>query len=181
MEAALRTVLEMVTGEKVEKLLRPRRHHPAPRVRGRPLRRDCRSTKVGPVPDLLQHLVPRLGLAARRDLEGRRVPRHGQRQEGDGGHRRPAGRSASATSSSSWPAPADAWAAAASRLRPARPSAPRGPRRSTPRTAPTRCANRTRTRPSLQLYERFLTDGPCGHKSHELLHTHYTPRGKYIV
>ena len=23
--------------------------------------------------------------------------------------------------------------------------------------------------------------GPCGHTSHTLLHTHYTPRGKYIV
>ena len=32
-----------------------------------------------------------------------------------------------------------------------------------------------------RLYERFLTDGPCGHKSHELLHTSYTPRGTYIV
>jgi NADH-quinone oxidoreductase subunit G/[NiFe] hydrogenase diaphorase moiety small subunit len=30
------------------------------------------------------------------------------------------------------------------------------------------------------LYEKFLTDGPCGHQSHKLLHTHYTPRGKYI-
>ena len=32
----------------------------------------------------------------------------------------------------------------------------------------------------LKLYNEFLTDGPCGHKSHKLLHTHYTPRGKYI-
>ena len=32
----------------------------------------------------------------------------------------------------------------------------------------------------LKLYGEFLTDGPCGHKSHELLHTHYTPRGKHI-
>jgi iron-only hydrogenase group A len=31
------------------------------------------------------------------------------------------------------------------------------------------------------IYEKFLTDGPCGHKSHELLHTHYTPRGKFIA
>ncbi len=31
--------------------------------------------------------------------------------------------------------------------------------------------------PAIQkLYERFLTDGPCGHKSHALLHTHYEPR-----
>jgi NADH-quinone oxidoreductase subunit G/[NiFe] hydrogenase diaphorase moiety small subunit len=32
----------------------------------------------------------------------------------------------------------------------------------------------------LKLYKDFLTDGPCGHISHKLLHTHYTPRGKYI-
>ncbi len=29
-------------------------------------------------------------------------------------------------------------------------------------------------------YEEFLTDGPCGHKSHKLLHTDYTARGKHI-
>lgn len=33
----------------------------------------------------------------------------------------------------------------------------------------------------IQLYEEFLTDGPCSHLSHELLHTHYTKRGKYIA
>ena len=32
----------------------------------------------------------------------------------------------------------------------------------------------------LRLYNEFLTDGPCGRTSHRLLHTHYTPRGKYI-
>ena len=31
-----------------------------------------------------------------------------------------------------------------------------------------------------ELYEKFLTDGPCGHISHKLLHTEYTARGKYI-
>lgn len=30
------------------------------------------------------------------------------------------------------------------------------------------------------LYEKFLTDGPCGELSHHLLHTHYTKRGKFI-
>jgi len=33
----------------------------------------------------------------------------------------------------------------------------------------------------IRLYERFLTDGPCGSQSHRLLHTRYTPRGKYIL
>jgi iron-only hydrogenase group A len=32
-----------------------------------------------------------------------------------------------------------------------------------------------------QIYAEFLKDGPCGHLSHKLLHTSYTPRGKYIV
>jgi NADH-quinone oxidoreductase subunit G/[NiFe] hydrogenase diaphorase moiety small subunit len=31
-----------------------------------------------------------------------------------------------------------------------------------------------------EIYGEFLTDGPCGHKSHELLHTDYVARGKYI-
>jgi len=36
--------------------------------------------------------------------------------------------------------------------------------------------------PALQrLYREFLTEGPCGHKSHKLLHTTYTPRGIYIL
>jgi iron-only hydrogenase group A len=30
------------------------------------------------------------------------------------------------------------------------------------------------------LYEVFLIDGPNGHKAHKLLHTHYTARGKFI-
>ncbi len=32
-----------------------------------------------------------------------------------------------------------------------------------------------------QIYKEFLTDGPCSEKSHKLLHTHYTNRGKAIV
>ena len=31
------------------------------------------------------------------------------------------------------------------------------------------------------IYENFLTDGPCGHKSHKLLHTKYVKRGEYIA
>ena len=33
----------------------------------------------------------------------------------------------------------------------------------------------------LKLYEEFLPEGPCGHKSHHLLHTHYIARGKKMV
>jgi len=32
-----------------------------------------------------------------------------------------------------------------------------------------------------KLYAEFLTDGPCGRRSHHLLHTHYFPRGSRLV
>ena len=32
-----------------------------------------------------------------------------------------------------------------------------------------------------KIYGEYLTEGPCGHKSHELLHTHYVKRGARIV
>jgi iron only hydrogenase large subunit-like protein len=30
------------------------------------------------------------------------------------------------------------------------------------------------------IYDNFLTEGPCGKLSHKLLHTHYTKRGRFI-
>lgn len=33
----------------------------------------------------------------------------------------------------------------------------------------------------IELYREFLTDGPCGKLSHRFLHTHYVARGKYIA
>lgn len=42
--------------------------------------------------------------------------------------------------------------------------------------------NKSFENPSVKyIYEKFFTDGPCGHLSHKLLHTHYTKRGKYIA
>ncbi len=32
----------------------------------------------------------------------------------------------------------------------------------------------------VHIYDNFFTEGPCGHLSHKLLHTHYVKRGKYI-
>lgn len=33
----------------------------------------------------------------------------------------------------------------------------------------------------IRLYQEFLTEGPCSHLSHKLLHTHYIKRGRYIA
>ena len=85
MEAALRTVIELVTGLKVENLFE---HADIIPVRGFEGVKYVEITipQVGPVPDILAHLVPELGLAQGRDPQGRRRPRHRQRQEGHGGH-----------------------------------------------------------------------------------------------
>lgn len=32
-----------------------------------------------------------------------------------------------------------------------------------------------------KIYKEFLTEGPCGHKSHHLLHTKYVPRGNKLL
>ena len=154
MEAALRTVIELVTGEKVESIYEhgdiipvrgfegvqatPR----SPIPQGRPGARDPRAPRA------------RLGLAQGRHAQGRRGPRHRQRQEGHGRHqgRRQVQR-----------VPLHRVHGLPGRLpgrrRPADPdqrrrSARRAPRPSTPRTRPTTCASRTRTRPCSQIYAR---------------------------
>lgn len=33
----------------------------------------------------------------------------------------------------------------------------------------------------VKIYQEFLTEGPCSHLSHKLLHTHYVKRGRYIA
>jgi NADH-quinone oxidoreductase subunit G/[NiFe] hydrogenase diaphorase moiety small subunit len=40
--------------------------------------------------------------------------------------------------------------------------------------------DRDRLTAGAQICAEFLTDGPCGHTSHALLHTSYTARGKQI-
>ena len=85
MEAALRTVIELVTGEKVESIFD---HADIIPVRGFEGVRYAEITvpKVGPVPGAPRAPRARLGLAEGRDPQGRRGARHGQREEGHGGH-----------------------------------------------------------------------------------------------
>ena len=169
------------TGDRREgrKLLRPCRHHPAARLRGRALRRDSRDQGRARSGDAAASLR-RLGVAPRRDVESGRVSRHGQRQEGDGGHPAPAAVSASATSSSSWPVPAAVSAAAGSHAH---------------QSGDPRCQGeghlrgglRLRVRKShenpaiVELYDAIPQRRPLRRKSHALLHTSYTRRGKYIA
>jgi iron-only hydrogenase group A len=178
MEAALRTVLEMVTGTKVETIYE---HGDIIPVRGFDGVRYAEITigAVGPVPDLLKHLVPdwkwlkgatlKVAVAhgtanAKRVMED--IKAGGVFSEchfielmacpggclGGGGQ----------------PIPTNA------EIRSARAKAIYAEEK-------TLDVRKSHENPAVaRIYAEFLTDGPCGHKSHELLHTSYTERGKFI-
>ncbi len=174
MEAALRTVLEIVTGDDVENLfenanITPVRGFEGARVIELPVE------KVGPVPDILKHLVPdfewlkgarlKVGVAhgtwnATRVIED--IKAGGPFSEchfiefmacpggclGGGGQPIPTSRE----------------------IRSARARAVYG------EDMAYELRKSHENEDVLRVYREFLTDGPCGHRSHELLHTHYHSR-----
>jgi len=183
MEAALRTVLEFVTGLKVEDIFA---HADIIPVRGF---EGCRYAeikvpeKIGPVPALIAHLVPnwdwlkgqtlRVGIAhgiknAKKILAD--IESGGQFSKCHfievmacpGG----------CISGGGQPIPTNL------EIRKARASAIY---KEDAEYGETGRVRKSHENPAiLRIYSEFLTEGPCGHKSHELLHTDYTPRGKFI-
>jgi NADH-quinone oxidoreductase subunit G/[NiFe] hydrogenase diaphorase moiety small subunit len=179
MEAALRTVIELVTGDKVENIFE---HANITPVRGFEGIRyvEFPITKVGPVPDLLKNLVPdwnwlkgvtlKIAVAhgtanAKKIMED--IKSGGKFSEchfiefmacpggclGGGGQ----------------PIPTT------EEIRKKRAQAIY----SEDESLPVRKSHENEH--VATLYDKFLTDGPGGHLSHKLLHTHYTKRGKYIA
>ena len=178
MESALRTVLELVTGKKIESIYE---HGDILPVRGFEGVRYAEITisEVGPVPDLLKPLVPswdwlkgatlKIAVAhgtanARRVMEDIRAG--GKFSEchfiefmacpggclGGGGQPIPTSKE----------------------IRAARAKAIYGEEK-------TLTVRKSFENPAVaRVYNEFLTDGPCGHQSHELLHTHYVNRGKHM-
>ena len=178
MEAALRTVLEMVTGELIESIYE---HGDIIPVRGFEGIKYAEITipKVGPVPEILAHLVPnwdwlkgatlKVAVAhgtanAKKVMED--IKAGGKFSQchfiefmacpggclGGGGQPIPTSPEIRAARAKAIYAEDSAYAVRKSHENPA----------------------------VLQIYAEFLTDGPCGHKSHKLLHTEYTARGKGI-
>jgi len=178
MEAALRTVIELVCGIKVENLFDHARIIP---VRGFEGVRyaELPIKDVGPVPPILKHLVPdwewlrgatlKVGVAhgtanAKKVIEN--IKAGGQFSEchfiefmacpggciGGGGQPIPTSPEIRAARAKAIYAEDESYTIRKSHENPV----------------------------VLQIYRDFLTDGPCGHKSHQLLHTGYTARGKYI-
>lgn len=183
MEAAIRTVLELVTGQRVESFFDRADVIP---VRGFD---GCRYAELklpdvtGPVPALLRQRIPdwgwlkgvtlKVGVAhgtsnARRVLED--IKAGGRFSQchfievmacpggclGGGGQPIPTGPEIRAARARAIYAEDVAYGESGR------------PRKSHANTAVTR------------VYQEFLTDGPCGHLSHHLLHTRYAPRGRFI-
>lgn len=178
MEAALRTVIEMVTGKAVENFYDHADILPVRGIDGARLA-EITISEVGPVPDLLAHLVPdwewlkgatlKVGVvhgSANAQLVMEDIKAGGPFSEchfiefmacpggclGGGGQPIPTNAEIRAKRSQAiYQLDAD-YAVRKSHENPI----------------------------VLQLYQEFLTDGPCGHISHHHLHTSYTPRGKYM-
>lgn len=179
MEAALRTVFELVTGNKIEDVFANADITPVRGFEGIKYA-EIPINEVGPVPKLLQHLVPdwnwlkgatlKIAVAhgtanAKKIMDD--IKAGGKFSEchfiefmacpggclGGGGQ----------------PIPTD------EEIRKMRAKAIYDEDNSLP------VRKSHENRHVAEIYDIFLTDGPCGHISHKLLHTHYIKRGKYIA
>ena len=179
MESAIRTVYELVTGEMIESLFKKARVLPVRGFDGVKIA-ELPITQVGPVPDILKPLIPdwnwlkgatlKVAVAhgtanAKRVMED--IQSGGPLSEchfiefmacpggclGGGGMPIPTNEAIRAARAQAIYREDEASKVRKSYLNEA----------------------------VLNLYANFLTDGPCGHKSHKLLHTEYTARGKKII
>lgn len=179
MEAALRTVIELVTGEPVEKFFT---HADIQPVRGMEGVRKAEVTipKTGPVQNMFKHIVPswdwlkgatlKVAVAhgtanAKKVMEN--IKAGGELASfhfiefmgcpggciGGGGQPIPTSLAIRQARANAIYSEDSAYATRKSHENPA----------------------------VLKLYADFLTEGPCGHKSHKLLHTTYTERGKITI
>jgi iron only hydrogenase large subunit-like protein len=175
MEAALRTVIELVTGIKVENLFE---HADIIPVRGFEGVRyaELPIPEVGPVPDP-QAPGAELGLAEGRDAQGRRG--HGTANAKKVMEDIKAGGKFSECHFIEFMACPGGCLGGGGQPIPTSPEI-RGARAKAIYAEDAAYeVRKSHENPAvLKLYEEFLTDGPCGHKSHKLLHTHYTPRGE---
>ena len=179
MEAALRTVIELITGKKVEDVFTNAEITPVRGFEGIKYA-ELPITEVGPVPKILQHLVPdwnwlkgatlKVAVAhgtanAKKIMED--IKAGGKFSEchfiefmacpggclGGGGQ----------------PIPTN------EEIRKMRAKAIYDEDNSLP------LRKSHENKHVAEIYDVFLTDGPCGHISHKLLHTNYVKRGKYIA
>jgi len=178
MEAALRTVIELVTGLKVESLFE---HADIIPVRGFEGVKYMELTipKVGPVPDILKHLVPNwdwlLGATVKVAVA------HGTANAKKVMEDIKAGGKFSECHFIEFMGCPGGCIGGGGQPIPTTPEIRLARAKAIYAEDASYVVRKSHENPDvLTIYNEFLTDGPCGHKSHKLLHTHYTPRGKYI-
>jgi len=178
MEAALRTVIELVTGEKVEKYFD---HADIMPVRGMDGVRKAEVTipNVGPVPELLQSLVPSWDWLRGATLKVALV--HGTANARKVMEDIKAGGEFASYHFLEFMACPGGCLGGGGQPIPTSPEIRQARARAIYAEDSAYKVRKSHENPAvLRLYEEFLTQGPCGHRSHELLHTHYTARGKFI-
>jgi iron-only hydrogenase group A len=179
MEAALRTVIELVTGEKVEQFFA---HADIVPVRGMEGVRKAEVTipKVGPVPDLIRHVVPSLdflvGATVKVAVAHGTANAHKVMENIKAG-----GEFASYHFIEFMGCPGGCIGGGGQPI-PTSPEIRAARARAIYAEDSSYEVRKSHENPAvLRIYNEFLTEGPCSGKSHHLLHTHYLPRGKYIV
>lgn len=178
MESALRTVLELVTGKKVESIYD---HGDIVPVRGFEGVRyaEIPIDEVGPVPDLLAHLVPDWDWLKGVTLKV--AVAHGTANAKKVMDDIKAGGRFSQCHFIEFMACPGGCLGGGGQPIPTNPEIRAARARAIYAEDKAYAVRKSYENPAVvRTYAEFLTDGPCGHRSHELLHTSYVARGKHI-
>ncbi len=179
MEAALRTIIEFITGKKVEDVFAnadiiPVRGFEGIRYAELPI------TEVGPVPDLIKHLVPDWNWL--KGVTLKIAVAHGTANAKKVMDDIKAGGKFSECHFIEFMACPGGCIGGGGQPIPTSPEIRKMRAKAIydeDNSLPIRKSHENRY--VTDIYKEFLTDGPCGHISHKLLHTHYVKRGKYIA
>jgi NADH-quinone oxidoreductase subunit G/[NiFe] hydrogenase diaphorase moiety small subunit len=178
MEAALRTVLELVTGQRVENLYQHANIIPVRGFEGVKCA-EFPVKEVGPVPDLLKHLVPDWNWLAGAKLKV--AVSHGTANARQVMEDIKAGGQFSQCHFVEFMACPGGCIGGGGQPIPTNPEIRAARARAIYSEDSSYRVRKSHENPAvLKIYGDFLTDGPTGRLAHKLLHTHYTPRGKYI-
>lgn len=178
MEAAIRTVVELVTGEKVETLFNDANIIPVRGFEGIKYA-ELPIPKVGPVPGIVSHLVPNWDWLKGATLKVAVV--HGTANAKKVLEDIKAGGKFNECHFIEFMACPGGCLGGGGQPIPTSPEIRAKRAKAIYSEDMSSKVRKSHENPAvLELYGKFLTEGPAGHLSHKLLHTKYTPRGKYI-
>jgi iron-only hydrogenase group A len=179
MEAALRSVLEFVTGKKVENFYEHADIVPVRGFDGVKYAELAIPNEVGPVPDIIKHLVPNWDWLKGATLKI--AVAHGTANAKKVMENIKAGGKFSECHFIEFMACPGGCLGGGGQPIPTSPEIRAARARAIYDEDKAYKVRKSHENPAVdRIYKEFLTDGPCGHLSHKLLHTYYMARGKYI-